>query len=369
LISLEQNSRASNPPLATRFNEQSQALTQNLQEFRDRVGPEVFSSDPAGHGDTLMQAYQNKAEAADAVTGAKYQALRDANGGKFPLDAPTLKANVDKALDDQMLLEHAPSAEMTQLKKAADAGNMTFEKYEYLRTNLARIMRSSSDGNERAAAGVIREQMEQLPMSSENAHLKELADTARASARTQFQALEADPAYKAAVRDKVSPEQFVQRYVIGGSRDQIQMMRDNLSDNPQAQQTMGVAMLDHLRSKARIDSQGNGNFAQASFNNALDAQRAKLPLIFDAETNEGLSTLGNVARYTQFQPRGSSVNNSNTAVTLMGEHAKGLLEHGTNAYFGGFPVGTATRKVLQGRAARAFARDSLEIGAGLTDVP
>ena len=46
--------------------------------------------------------------------------------------------------------------------------------------------------------------------------------------------------------------------------------------------------------------------------------------------------MGNVARYTQEQPRGSYVSNSNTEVVL----AKGAVEHATNAEFHGVPVGT-----------------------------
>ena len=370
ILSLEQNSRGAIKPLSDRFAEQNGQLAQNLQILRDQVGPDVFSTNATEHGDILIKAYQDKAAAADADINAKYQALTDANGGQFPIDAKTLQSNVSSALHSKLLYEHAPSAEMSQLQGAAENG-MNMEQYEAMRTNLARIQRSSSDGNERAAAGIIRQQMEQLPLSGGAANLKPLADTARAAAKAQFDALDADPAYKAAVNETVSPDKFTQRFVTGPSatREGVQTMRTNLADNDTATQTMSVAALDHLRKSAGIDEMGNGNFSQANYNKNLQALGPRLGGLFDPSTQESLSTLGNVARYTQGQPRGAFVNNSNTATSLLGQHVAGLAEGAVNAKFAGIPVGTMLRNVLKGRAAKAFAQDSLEPGAGISQTP
>lgn len=366
LISHEMNNRARIPGLPDLLDQQNKKLAQNLQAIRDDVGPDVFTTNSVEHGDTLIKAYQDKGAAADANTAAKYQALRDANGGKFPVDAKQLFSNVEDRLHDQLLYEHAPT-QLGQLKALAEKGNMTFEQFEAMRTNLARTMRSSTDGNERAAAGVIRQEMEKLPLSNEAGNLKGIADQARAAAKSQFDALDADPAYKAAVNGTVPPDRFVQKYIINAPRDDVEAMRANLAHDPVATQTMGVAALDHLRRVS--DPNGTGNFGQASFNRHLQALDPKLGSVVSPRTAEQLETLGNVARYTQAQPKGSFVNNSNTLVGALAEHAANAAEGMANVAAKGFPVGTITRKVLQNRSNAKLAKETMTPYGGMKRLP
>jgi hypothetical protein len=369
IISQEMNTRGRTPQMVERLSQQNKQLGDNLQALRDREGPEVFSTNEVEHGDTLIGAYKAKAATAEADIGAKYQALRDANGGQFPVDPKQLYDNAAAQLHDKLLFEHAPK-ELTQLESLASKGNMSFEQFEALRTNLARTMRSSSNGNEVAAAGVIRQAMEDLPLTGGAANLKPLADAARSAARTQFQAVDADPAYSAAISGKVPPDQFVRKFVTGPSatRDGVAQMRNMIGDDETARQTLAVAALDHLRKSAGIDAMGNGNFTQAGFNKALGALDPKLKSLVNPKTAEQLSTLGNVARYTQAQPRGSYVNNSNTFVAGLGEQAKGIAEGAANKILGVgvVPVGTMVREAAQKRAAAQATARSLEPGAGLT---
>lgn len=374
-ISTEQNNRGqASGALAQRFNEQNQHLTQNFQAIRDEVGPDVYSANAAQHADTLIKAYQDKGAAADADIDAKYQALRDANGGKFPVNVKQLLTNTEQALHDKLLYEHAPT-ELGQLQSLAKSGNMTFEQFEAMRTNLARTMRSSTDGNVRAAAGVIRQQMEDLPLSGNAATLKPLADAARAAAKAQFEAVDADPAYKGALSyDRESPgssrlpDQFIQKYVLGASRDQLALMRQNLAGDPVAQQTIGVATVDHLRHAAGIDDLGNGNVRQANFNKQLQALSPKIDMLVPPKTAGTLEQLGNVARYTQMQPRGAFVNNSNTLTGALAEHGRGLLEGAINAKTGGIG-GTVLNGVLKRRGVNQMVRRALAPGAGLDVLP
>ena len=277
------------------------------------------------------------------------------------------KSNVDAALHQQLLYEHAPSAEMRQLEQMSKGG-MTFEQYEAMRTNLARIMRSSTDGNEKAAAGIIRQQMENLPLSGGAANLKPLADAARAAAKARFDAIGDDPAYRAVVNGSVAPDAFVRRFVVNGNRDDIALMRKNLANDDVAQQTISTSAFEHLRKSARLDDEFRGNFAAQSYNNALQAMGPKARSLFTPKQIEDLSNLGDVARYETFQPKGSYVNNSNTAVTQLAEHGKSLAEQAVNAKTLGVG-GTLARKFLKGRAERALAREHLAPGAGITWQP
>lgn len=366
LISQEMNLRGARPELAARFDEQNKQLGENVRALRDEAGPDVFTTNAVEHADTIIAAYKAKDAAAQKVIGEQYKALRDANGGEFPVDARALLDSASAQLHQNLLFDHAPSAVMSTLKRLAENGRMTFENFESMRTNLARIQRSpSADGNEKAAAGVIREAMEQLPLAGGAAALKPLADRARASARAHFQALEADPAYKAAVTDAVPADRFVSRYVINGSRDEVALMRQNLADDATATQTMGVAVLDHLRDAARLNPHYEGNFASASFNKALEGLSPKMRSLLSPKTAEQLERLGTVARYTTFQPRGSYVNNSNTLVAGLANAGASAAEGAVNVAAHGIPIGTWGRRALENVASRRKAEQAIKPGAGL----
>ncbi len=332
LISEEQNMRGKAPELAQHFNEQNGQLTENLQAMRDRFGPDVFTTDPVEHGRTLIKAYQDIDNTRLADIDSKYQALRDAAGGQFPVDTSSLLGNVRGALNKELLTDSAPPSVMKVLDNAASTGSMPYEQFEALRTNLATIQRTAQDGLVRRAAGTIRNQLEQLPISGDAAQLKPLADAARTAAKSRFQALEADPAYKAAVEGE-APDSFVNRYVIHGNVDDVAKMREALANNPQAQQTVSVAALDHLRDQAGVGPGGSGNFRQAGYNRALAGMQngGKLKYLVGHGPAEMLERLGNVARHVQAQPAGSYVNHSNTLVGGLAKSAgaavKGGLEH------------------------------------------
>lgn len=366
LISIEQNARGKNEAYSKGFQEQNKALVQNLRSFRDEAGPDVFSTNSVEHGDTLISRYKAIDEARNSDISSKYQALRDAAGGDFPVDTPALLTNVRGALKKDLATAKAPADVMAFLDEKAAAGTMSLEDFESLRTSLARIQRSAADGQERHAAGVIRKQIEEMPLRADAANLKSVADEARSAARERFQALDADPAYKAAVTDKVSPDAFVQKFVIGGTRDNVAKLAEAMGGDEAAKQTVKVATLDHLRKAAGIDPDFNGNFTQAGYNKALQHLSPKMLSLLDPKTAEQVSTLGDVARYTQFQPKGSFVNNSNTFVAAAGSKAADALEGMLNYKTGGIPVASAVRKQMNENKVRKQAEATFAPGAGLT---
>jgi hypothetical protein len=327
----------------------------------------VFSTNATEHADTLIGRYKALHEQAEAETAAKYQALRDAAGGEFPVDTGSLLNNVRGALKKDMASSKAPSDVMTFLEEKAAAGGMTLEDFETMRSTLARIQRSAADGQERYAAGVIRRQVEEMPMAPSAAHLKGLADDARAAARSEFQRQEADPAYKAAVHDTV-PARQVRAEV--RDRRYARQRRETLSRHAgdgTAAQTLKVAALDHLRQAAGVDAGFNGNFTQAGYNKALRGLEPKLGSLLDPALAEHVRNLGDVARYSQIQPEGHFVNNSNSTVAAQAiKHGADILEGAANVKAGGVPVGTWVRSNITDRAGRKAAAKTFAPGSGLT---
>jgi hypothetical protein len=368
-LSQEQNRRGKDTELAYRFNEQNQALVDNIREIRNRAAPDVYGTKTIENSQGVIDAYKQLDSDLTKVIDQNYQNLRDAAGGQFPVDAPVLLQNIQAKLKKQLLSNEAPKGQMAELKRLAKDKSMTFEDYLSLRTNLGEIARTAEKGNERKAASFMIEELEKLPLQKEAASLKPLADKARASARSRFQMLEKDPAFKAAVNDSVPADKFMEKFVINGVNKNIETMVNHLGKDSPARQHMAAGTINWLSDKAGIYGE-KPNFSQAEYNKALKKldDVNNIPQIFDAQTASHLKTLGNVAGYTQFQPRGTFVNNSNTLVGSLAEKGKNAIafgvEKGGNLLVPGLQLGSTVMESRARRAAEAETRKALELGAG-----
>lgn len=382
MISNEMNSRGKGQaaPVPPEFYQaQGQTLAKNMGTVRASAAPDIpTDATMVDHGQTQIDAYKAKAAAADANTTSLYKQLSDANGGALPLNGQDFVAAADAALSKQMKGRYVPPAVAGDLDDLRNGGPMTFENFENMRTNLAaegRKAERAGDGNAAGAVNIVRNALEQMPMTDETGAIKPLADAARGAAKAQFDALRSDPAYKAAVSDPTpmgdaSPlaDKFFRNYVINAPTENVARMSANLADNPAAIQSMAAGTIDHLTSQLKADPV-TGNFRQDSYNKALDSLSPKLGSLVDPVTGQQLGAIGGFAKNAQTQPRGSWVNNSNSATSLLAEGAKSASEHGTNMLFGGLPVGTVVRKV-GGTVADTLANkkattDAIKPGAGL----
>lgn len=382
LISSEMNSRGKGQaaPVPPEFyQQQGKTLAANMDAIRGTAAPDIpTSASIVDHGQTLLDAYKTKDASVTADISAKYKALADANGGSLPVSGTDFVASADAALAKQMKGRYVPKEIAADMEAFRQGGPMTFEDFENLRTNLAAEGRKADragDGNAAGAINIVRNSLEQLPITGETAAIKPLADAARSAAKARFDAIKADPAYKAAVNDSTelgqpSPaaDRFFNSYVRDGARENVARMRANLEDHPQATQTIAAGILDHLKGQLKADPV-TGNFSQANYNKALQTLGPKMGSLVDPTTAQQLQAVGGFAKNAQTQPRGSYVNNSNTAVELAAHGVKAAAEHGTNMLFGGIPVGTVVRKAggyVADRAGMAKASNqALDPSAGL----
>ena len=91
-----------------------------------------------------------------------------------------------------------------------------------------------------------------------------LADKARALAKARFDALKKDPAYRAAVDDKVPADKFMDTFVIKGHNKNVRTMVDTLGPNSEAHQHMMAGVINHLGERAGV-IEGKGNFSQKNY--------------------------------------------------------------------------------------------------------
>lgn len=369
LLSHEKNMRGKYPELAQRFNAQNGQLAQNLDAIRDGAAPDVFHVDHVEGGDSLINTYKAKDAALSDDISAKYKALEDANGGRFPVDGQAFVAAADAALEKKMKGRYVPPEIAADMDSFRQGAAMSFEDFENMRTNLAAEARKaerSGDGNRAMATSMVRDALESLPLTGDAAALKPLADAARSAAKARFDLIKSDPAYKAAINDSVPADRFINKFVVNAPVKDVQTMQGNLAHDPLAAQTISAGAINYLKDRAM---RSGTTFSQAGFNNGLKALRPKLSSIVPSENAAQLEKLGNVARYTQEQPSGSYVNNSNTAVSQAAGAAKGLALGALDVKT--FGVTKVVREMMQRHAAQKSVEKTLSPGAGvkISDMP
>lgn len=377
LISDELNYRGADSGIPERLKEQNQALIDNLDEIRRQVSPNVVAADHIQNGQGLIDAYKAyDAPQRERIT-AMYKALEDANGGQLPINAAGFVRAADAALAKKLKTRYLPAELAGDLNDLRESGGMmTFEQLENMRTNLAAASRKADaarDGNAAAAINEVRRALETAPLDVPP-ELKQLADQARSAARARFEALDADPAYRAAIDDDTPPgelsalaDDFVKKFVVNGKAANLQRMQAALERDPVARETIAAAALNWIKSKSGVNLYTNeGNFSQAGFNRALQEIMPKLEALVPRETAELLAQLGNVARHVQARPKGSFVNESNTFTAAAAEAGKSYAEGTLNTVVPGAQLGTFIRKRRQDKRDKNRARRALDPAQYLT---
>jgi len=370
IFSEEMNSRGKNKELATRYNEQNAQLVENIDAIKENASPNVYGTNHVENGQSLIDAYLDIDKQRLANIDSKYEALRQAAGGDFPIDGVAFADNALNSLKKNLKTEFLPDSIMRQVNAFKRGEPMTFEQFEAMRTNLASEMRKADragDGNAEFALGKVREALEDLPLVGETAELKILADDARSAAKERFDTLDADKAYKSAINGKVAPDDFIQKFVINGKKNDIDTMVRHLGEDSQAREVMAAGVVNWLKSKAGILPDGSGAFSQKGFNKALSSIDPKILNIVGPEVNAQLQALGKTARNIQERPAGGYVNESNTFVSGLAEKAKSGAEIGLNYTLGGgvVPVGTMARTAVHNVKEAVKVKQALKPGAGV----
>lgn len=360
-FSNEQNS--TNPAIVKRINDQETQMTDAIDNIRREAAPGAVQNNHIENGQIAVDGLKAHDEPVQADIRAKYKALVDANGGAVPIDPGTFLGNVDSALKKNYLTKSVPPAAAELLDSLRANEPLDFEGFEAARTRLAEAQREG--GSSGQAARIIRGELEQLPLSPAAAGLKGLADSARSAAKARFDALEADPAYQAAVDDVASgvkrgqpsplADRFLDKYALGTApKANVDTMMAKL--DTEAQQAVASHTLNAIRKGAITP---NGKVSPNGYNSAMQKYGPKLGSLVSSETAESLDSLGRVITNAKVPPPGHSVNYSKSGVII--NAAQGIGEVAVNAKtFGlGMPV---IKQIAEGRAVKR----ALAPGAGLT---
>ncbi|HDR9100063.1 TPA: glucosaminidase domain-containing protein [Burkholderia vietnamiensis] len=388
LLSHEQNIRGKAPDLAERFNAQNGQLAANFDAIRDRVAPDVNVPSGTPIGQAIVDAYKQADAPIQEQIARAYEGARNADGTPALVDSAAAMRDFESKIGPtrfralpsrvQQIFSDAKN-NVVALPEAFDRSGgavrpLTARDLMDIDQTLSGAIGETKNASVQHDIGLLRQAILDAPISpAAGPEAMAAFKSAQAQARARFQAMAADPAYKAAVNDGVgvgepSPlaDAFIQKYVAGGKTANVQNMLQNLSGDPLNQQYIAAGLMDHIKSQAGIDLRtGTGNVSQAALNKTIQNLGQKSDLVFGADGAQTLDRLGNVARYTQEQPRGSYVNNSNTFVAGAANAAKSAMEGAANVAAHGIPVGTWARQAFAKRALGKEAAQSLELGAGL----
>lgn len=384
LLGDEFNAKKELPELQNRFDVRNGRLFKGLDDIKERTAPDVYTSNKVDLGQKIIDAILEKDAVRKQNISNLYKQLEEANAGSLPIDTQSLLTNINKELRKKMRSRYAPAELMGTIEEAVQRGSMTFEEFENLRTIAAEEIRNSKDGNRRLAAGIIRDQLENMPLSTSNAEIKKLADQARDAAKERFDILKKNPAYKAAVGDSrdlddiakglesVAADKFLDKFVHADTQQaataNVARLISELNDLPEALQALRAGTVEHLREKSL---RSGDYFGQAGYNKRMAALQKKLDRIFANDPAlQDLRDLGEVASWTEHVKPGSGANVSESA-NVMRQLGVGAAELAGTAM--GAPTVVTTGIRMAGKGKEFFAgrkrqtqlREMVEPGAGI----
>lgn len=334
LLGREWNLRGTSKELMERLNERSGKLYESLNTVRDKVAPDLTGFDIKDFGQTVIDDILVKDKIRLDNINAAYKALNDANGGKFPIDVTKLDTNIAESLSKQMKTNHLPDSIKRDLQDFYK--NPTFESYEAFRTNLAQEMRSNSNGNARAAAYVVRNELEKLPMPDNLKAIKPLADEARKLVTERSNILKTNPAYRNAVKDTrdigeltsglehVGSDKFIEKFVFGNtdtaSRANIQRLLKEVGNDSRGAQAIRAGTIEKLKQSSKMLDEKKDSFSQKGYRTAIEKNLgSKLNSIMDPVTVNDLKEIGDLASWTEHVKPVSTAAPSGTPAAIFQE--------------------------------------------------
>jgi len=285
--------------------------------------------DQIAAAERVMTSLDDVAATAKGKIDPLYKQARDTVGRSAKLDPRTFTQQANDALDKNLLGSKLPVDVRNNLNDIA-SGKMPFtvDVAEQLKTSMGKLARTTKDGQERVALGMVRDALENTPLlDGQGKAAIEAFRVARQANREWMQVVERTPALKA-VMDGVEPDKFMNKYIIGQGKDaslkSVANLRNVIKDDVGAQTAIKNQISRYLKDKSLGGAADDvGRFSPANFNKTLKAiGDRKLAMFFNKQEIDILKAVGRVASYEKAQPTGSAVNNSNTAATAVG----GLLD-------------------------------------------
>lgn len=307
--------------IAERDQTNAKAMVDYLGKLREGTGGKTSTAYEAG--ESAITAIQVQDKAKERAVGELYNAFRDSGLKEAQVPEARLTEALAKIIDE-VGLDNVPAAVQKRLK---DFGFIGGERTRYLTVQEAdlfnRLLNANNPGQGPASKtigmlkGALNESLIETPGGGE------LLTKAREAAAQRFAEQRAGKGITAAL-DDVSPDRFVQKFVIGADVKDLRAMMSELgksSQGKQAIQDVKGHIFDTLMLKAtgatNIDDVAGKPFSGVKFSKALDSiSPEKLHQLFTPKEMEALRTLQKASKLLTEDVPFSDVNYSKTSAAL-----------------------------------------------------
>lgn len=317
-------------------NQNTQALLRRLDEAGAEGAPNAFAT-----GQRVIDSLQMRQDAARNAIDAAYEAARGTAGRQLPMNGAEFTKRANALIDEAMVGHALPQGVANTMNRIA-TGEMPFtvDIAEQLKTQVGKLSRNTSDGQQRYALGLVRRALDETPVAGTervnpgnlpavpgtvqpsvagqaDEALQAFADARRTNAQWMAR-VEANPALRAVV-DGVEPDQFVSRFIVnkGASARDLQAMSAEIG--PDATNAIKQYLVRYLRDAATNSTDDITKFSNDAYRRALrNLGDEKLSAFFSADELRNLRNVGEAAKYMQAQPTGTAVNNSNSGAMMLG---------------------------------------------------
>lgn len=314
---------------------QNKQLDSKWESVIDETG--ARSTDKNSMMESTFQTLKQGDEARQADIGAKYSAAREMGGNDAQLNHMRFIDQSSRELEEQGLGSFLKGDIRGVFKGMFDNPDfkLTHGKSEEIVKILNARLKTTTDGNERAALAIVRKNLDNevgrsidelggaLPNGDINGGLAGAQGAwqeARGAARDRFQDLDSNPILKAAL-DDVAPDKSFNKFIINGNERDIIKLVDNLKKTPEGKQNLADlqgATIRHFVDKARRAD--NGALSTAQLNRAIkDFEPQRMKALFSPEQIARINDIQQVGDVLMQRPQGEFINDSNTATTLINQ--------------------------------------------------
>lgn len=285
--------------------------------------------------ESTFNTFKQADESAQADITAKYNAARELSGNDAQINHLRFIDQTSQELEEQGLGSFLKGDIRGVFKGMFENPDfvLTHGKSEEIVKILNARLKTTTDGNERAALGIVRKNLDnevdrsivELSGSLGNgasdgglAGAKNAWGEARGAARARFENIDSNPLLKAVLDDKPVDDMFGKYVLRGKERDLVKLV-DDLKKAPDGQQNIADlqgAVIEHFIDKA--SNANNGAFSPAMLNSAIKSfGDNRMKALFTPQQIARINDVKQVADILLQPPLGSPVNHSNTASALM----------------------------------------------------
>lgn len=310
--------------LNKRYINQGDELTNALNDFQGATGG--TSTGKLQTGESIISSLNKQDEARKQVISTLYKLAKDHTGNDLQLNAEAIARNAKQMIDDNFALpDRAIPALMSRLKpflpNPKDSSyvpkQFTLKDKELLVKQINAAL-PKLDQQNKVAFGLVRDSLEQETDDALirvggtlQGEAKTAWDAARKAASERFGLIKRNPALQQAI-DDVAPDKFFQQQVLSANVRDVKALVDEIKSDPQAVNNVRQEIIRFIANKTVSDT--TGNVSPKAMNNAIKSiGDEKLAMFFSPEELKHLKNLNAASRYLFSQPRGSNVNNSNSA--------------------------------------------------------